>query len=82
MSGSSEITKLKAEPLPSLATPQQVAEALHTTAARLAQDRYRGTGPRFIKHGRRVLYRWTDVHAYLDANTVTRTDDPRGVVSA
>jgi hypothetical protein len=40
--------------------------------------RYRGTGPKFIKRGRRVLYRWADVNAYLDANTVLRTDDPRG----
>lgn len=75
----SETATPEAESLPSLATPEQVAEALHTTTARLAQDRYRGTGPRFIKHGRRVLYRWADVRAYLDANTVQRTDDARGV---
>lgn len=75
----SETVKSEPEPLSSLATPNQVAEFMHTTAARLAQDRYRGTGPRFIKHGRRVLYRWADVHAYLDANTLQRTDDPRGV---
>jgi hypothetical protein len=75
----SEVAKPEAEPLPSLATPEQVAEALYTTVARLAQDRYRGTGPRFIKHGRRVLYRWADVRAYLDANTLQRTDDTRGV---
>jgi hypothetical protein len=58
------------------ATPAQVAPALDTTEAGLAQMRYRGTGPRFIKRGRRVLYRWSDVRAYLDANTRQRTDDP------
>lgn len=43
----------------------------------LAQNRYRGTGPKFIKHGSRVLYRWSDVLEWLDRNTIQRTDDPR-----
>ena len=63
-----------------IALPEQVAELLHTSEAGLSQMRYRGTGPRFIKAGKKVLYRWSDIHAYLDANTVQRTDDPRGVV--
>jgi hypothetical protein len=43
--------------------------------------RYRGTGPKFIRVGaRKVLYRWSDVRAYLDANTIQRTDkSPVGV---
>lgn len=58
-------------------TPKQVAAYLHTTEPGLAQMRYRGTGPKFIKVGpRKVIYRWSDVQAYLDANTMTRTDDP------
>jgi hypothetical protein len=61
------------------ATPAQVAPVLDTTLAGLAQMRYRGTGPRFIKAGKKVLYRWSDIRAYLDANTCQRTDDPRGV---
>ncbi|MGH3524727.1 MAG: helix-turn-helix transcriptional regulator [Mycobacterium sp.] len=61
------------------APPEQVALVLGTSTAGLAQMRYRGTGPRFVKRGRRVLYRWSDVRAYLDANTIQRTDDPRGV---
>lgn len=61
------------------ATPKEVAHYLHTTTAGLAQLRYRGVGPKFIKVGpRKVIYRWTDVHAYLEANTMQRTDDPRG----
>jgi len=35
-----------------LATPAEVAEYLRTTTAALAQDRYKGTGPKFIKRGR------------------------------
>jgi hypothetical protein len=63
--------------LPPLATPPEVAEYLHTTTASLAQDRYKGTGPKFIKRGSRVLYRWSDVLEWLDRNTIQRTDDPR-----
>jgi hypothetical protein len=39
----------------------------------LAQMRYRGTGPKFIKRRSRVLYRWSDVSAYLDGQTRERT---------
>ncbi|KHO18653.1 helix-turn-helix transcriptional regulator [Mycolicibacterium setense] len=62
------------------ATPKEVAAYLHTTEAGLAQLRYRGAGPKFIKIGpKKVIYRWSDVQEYLDANTMQRTDDPRGV---
>lgn len=61
-----------------LGLPKEVAPVLKTDVQGLAQMRYRGTGPKFIKVGSRVLYRWSDVNAYLDANTVQRTDDARG----
>jgi hypothetical protein len=47
-----------------------VAEYLHTSEENLAQDRYLRRGIPYIKHGRRVLYRWADVEDYLAANTV------------
>ncbi len=37
--------------LPPLATPVEVAEYLRTTTAAPAQDRYKGTLPKFIKRG-------------------------------
>lgn len=59
------------------ATSKEVAAYLRTSEAGLAQMRYRGIGPEFIKVGpRKVIYRWTDVFAYLDANTVQC--DPHG----
>lgn len=65
------------------ATPAEVAKALDTTEAGLAQMRYRGVGPRYCKvgagHRGRVLYRWSDIREFLDVNTVQRTDQPRGV---
>ena len=60
------------------ATPAQVAPVLNTSEPGLAQMRYRGTGPKFCKVGRKVVYRWSDVKAYLEQNTCQRTDDPRG----
>lgn len=62
-------------PASPLATAEEAAEFLRTSAQKLAQDRYLGTGPRFVKHGRRVLYRWADLTAYVEANTFQRTDD-------
>jgi len=52
-----------------------IAELLGTTPQNLAQMRYRGTGPKFIKLGHRAIrYRWTDVEAWLEANTLTQSD--------
>jgi hypothetical protein len=61
--------------IPDLATPAEVAKALHTTPASLAQMRYRGDGPRFVRVGRRrVLYRWADVEQYIGESVRVRTD--------
>jgi hypothetical protein len=61
-------------------TAKQLAAVLGISEASLAQDRYKGTGIPFVKCGsRRVRYLKADVLAYLAANRMTRTDDPRGV---
>jgi len=60
-------------------TAKQVAAILHTSEAGLAQMRYRGIGPKFIKAGpRKVIYTRQHIEEYLAANTCQRTDDPRG----
>lgn len=57
-----------------LATAEEVAEAFGYTPQGLAQMRYRGTGPKFIKlGGRAVRYRWDDVEAWLDQQTRQQT---------
>jgi hypothetical protein len=62
--------------MPELATPAEVAKALHTTPESLAQMRYRGDGPRFVRAGRkRILYRWIDVEQWLAGSLHDRTDD-------
>jgi hypothetical protein len=65
--------------LPPVATPDQIADFVQTTPAALAQDRYRGRGIPFVKIAGRVRYLRKDVLAYLEANRMQRTDDPRGV---
>ncbi|WP_433670300.1 helix-turn-helix domain-containing protein [Nocardia sp. CA-136227] len=62
--------------LSALLTPAEVGKVLHKTEDSLAQLRYRGRGPVFVKAGRRVLYRREDVLAYLEANRYERTDTP------
>ena len=58
-----------------MGTPAEVAEILHTTTASLAQMRYRGDGPKFVRVGRRrVLYRWADVEQWIADSVHTRTD--------
>ena len=62
--------------IPELATPAEVAEALHTTPASLAQMRYRGDGPKFVRAGRRrVLYRWVDVEQWITESVHVRTGE-------
>jgi len=57
-----------------LLNPKQTAAYLHVAVATLADWRYRGSGPLFIRAGRRILYRRAALDAWLEANTYTRTD--------
>lgn len=62
-----------------LAKAAEVADRLGYTPEGLAQMRYRGNGPKFIKlGGKAVRYRWSDVEAWLDQKTMQRTGDQSG----
>jgi predicted DNA-binding transcriptional regulator AlpA len=55
--------------------PPELAKSLGLTEGHLAQLRYTGKGPKFVKlTGRQVRYRPTDVAEWLEAQTRTRTD--------
>jgi hypothetical protein len=54
-----------------LLPPQRVAEMLHTTVGRLANDRYMRKGPAYVKIGSKVLYRASDIVEYINAHVVT-----------
>ena len=57
-----------------LATTAQVAAFLHDIPPHtLEQWRSQGKGPKYIKVGRHVRYRWSDVQAWLDAQSVVTT---------
>lgn len=52
-------------------TPAEIADYLHTTPGSLASDRYLGRGLPYVKFGRKVLYEWAAVDAYLAQHVVT-----------
>lgn len=56
-------------------TSQEYAEFIggKFTASAAAQQRYKGDGPPFVRFGRRVRYRRSDVLAWLEANVETQT---------
>jgi excisionase family DNA binding protein len=54
-----------------LLTTEQAAEYLQLSPKQLVQWRYFGRGPRFLKAGRAVRYRLSDLDAWLDAHAVT-----------
>ena len=62
------------EPEP-LATTQQVADYLIADTQTLSNWRYRGVGPKFVKIGGLVRYRWGDVFEWVDSRVAQRTDD-------
>jgi hypothetical protein len=57
------------------ALPAEVAELLRTNDRHLAQMRYKGNGPQFVKRGGRILYRWSDVRDYIAANTAIKSSE-------
>lgn len=49
-----------------LLNPAETAEAIKSTTSTLAYWRHIGKGPKYAKVGRRVIYRRTDVEAWLE----------------
>ena len=56
-----------------LIAPADLAEQLSVTIWQLAQMRYLGTGPEYVKVGTRVRYAPSDVQAWLAAQRRART---------
>ena len=56
-------------------TPDQLGERWHMTKGALAQQRYKGNGPKFFKVGKGVFYRVADVLDWEYAQLRTRTDE-------
>ena len=60
--------------------PVETAAFLKKSLGALAQWRYLGQGPRFVKLGRSVRYRVSDVEAWLDQQTRQHTGEPSNAV--
>lgn len=58
-----------------LLNPVQLAEKICITVGTLAHWRYTGQGPKFIKVGRNVRYRVSDIDAWLNAQTRSQTGE-------
>lgn len=56
-----------------LVIPEVIANHLGVSSGQLAQMRYLGTGPEFIKIGSRVRYKMSAVVAWLDGQSRTQT---------
>ncbi|WP_025032475.1 helix-turn-helix transcriptional regulator [Bradyrhizobium sp. DOA9] len=54
---------------------QQLAHILAVSERTLERWRVEGCGPAYLKAGRRVLYRRSDVDQWLDNNARTSTSD-------
>jgi len=67
-----------ATPAAQLLTPDQAAAYMGLAVATLQRQRTEGTGPRFIKLGkRRVAYREADLLAWLEGRVADSTADAR-----
>lgn len=58
-----------------LVTPLQAAEMLCLSELTLRKWRWEGKGPRFIKVGRKVAYKKTDLYEWVDSQSRASTSD-------
>ncbi|SUE28813.1 Uncharacterised protein [Nocardia farcinica] len=43
---------------------------MRTTVGKLANDRHLGVGPPYVKLGRKVLYPWESLRAFVEERTI------------
>jgi excisionase family DNA binding protein len=56
-------------------TQDEAAKVMRLSPRTLERHRLTGTGPRFVKAGRRVLYRRSDLDAWADQHTFASTSE-------
>lgn len=71
MSPRKSATTTDQSPAPLVRTEGEAAAILRSNARTLARWRSNGVGPRFIRIGRRVAYRDSDLNDFLDRQTRT-----------
>ncbi|MER6484115.1 helix-turn-helix domain-containing protein [Streptomyces virginiae] len=65
-----ELPQVSAAQRRRLATPPEIAEYCGVPLGTVYQWSSRGGGPKFIKVGRHLRARWSDVEAWLDSQTI------------
>ncbi|MFT6583403.1 MAG: excisionase family DNA binding protein [Alphaproteobacteria bacterium] len=63
-------------------TQPEAAEVLRLSERTLEKQRLEGNGPKFVKAGRRVLYRDSDLEAWLEERTFQSTTEAEAASSA
>ena len=58
-----------------LLTQREAASALRLSERTLERSRVNGSGPVFVKLGRRVLYRQTDLDEWIASRVVSSTSE-------
>ena len=63
-----------------LATDDEFCAFAGLSKQQSAQLRYHGTSPRFIRvTGRQIRYAWSDIEAWCEARTCSRSDQRGGI---
>jgi excisionase family DNA binding protein len=57
------------------AAPPQAAEYLNCTISWLAKTRIRGGGPKYVKLGRKVLYPYSELDAWIQQRLTSSTSE-------
>lgn len=57
---------------------EQAAKILDVQKSTLEAWRCRGGGPPFIKYGRAIRYRESDLQAFIESRVCRNTSDPEG----
>jgi hypothetical protein len=65
-----------------LHTAADTAELLHVSIKTLERWRLEGFGPRWVRAGRKPLYRLSDLRAWIAENTVGSTSEHRWTSAA
>lgn len=63
------------QPLEKLITPEEASEILCISPLTLRKWRWEGKKPQFVKIGRKVAYRRTDIASFIEAQIRKSTSD-------
>lgn len=62
-----------------LLTPEDLADRWNLTETTLSQWRWNGRGPRYIKMGKGIRYRLSEIERFEDQHTCQNTSEYGGV---